>query len=183
MSALLSCRHIEKYFWNRSVLKKSWKINQMIKNLEVFFRVGKCLCVFWTRGIYLTFYLKILGKSSSSPLIHRQGWFFMSERKALKNVEKWWSNLFLILTLTKLKSFLFVSESAFEDQLTMPYTFQPFNFLFSRRWAIIQLFLKKFGKNFVRSFDPPPMSRLIFYDWVNSPEKMMKNGGRIIYLS
>ena len=61
--------------------------------------------------------------------------------------------------------------------------FSPLILCFLGAEHLLNIFLKKFRKNFVRSFDPPPRSRLIFYVWVNSPEKMMKNGGRIIFIS
>ena len=89
---------------------------------------------------------------------------------------------FLYYNYNDLRSFTSVSESAF-DQLTMALTLWPFKFMFSRRGAFIELFIKKFWKKPIYSLIHRQDQGWIFYVRENSTEKMMKNGGRIIYLS
>ena len=141
--------------------------------------------MFSRRGAFIELLLKNFEKKSSYSLIHRQGqgWFFMSERIALKNDEKWWSNHISIIVITNFRILFPCRKVPLMISWEWLWLLSLLILCFLGAVDLLNFFLKILGKKFARSFDLPPRSKLIFYVWVNSPEKMMKNGGRIIFLS
>ena len=102
-------------------------------------------------------------------------------RILFENDGKWWSNHIFIIIITNFRIFFRVGKCLWwsaENGINLSVLI----LCFLGAVDLLNFFLKILGKKFARSFDLPPRSKLIFYVWVNSPEKMMKNGGRIIFL-
>ena len=105
---------------------------------------------------------------------------YLCDRLALK---KWWSNHFSIITITKLacrKVPLMISWPRIR-----PFSLSILCFVSAGH--LLNFFLKNFWKEFVRFFDPPPRSRLIFNVWVNvvlkNDEKWWSNHFYIIIIT
>ena len=106
-------------------------------------------------------------------------WSFSAE----KNDEKWLSNHFSIITITNLDVFLPCRRGPLMISWRLLGPFSLLILCFLGAGHLLKFLLNNSEKKIFIFFDLPPRSKLIFYVWVNSPEKMMRNGGRIIFLS